>query len=193
MLIGAASVTSAIAFAASGPVDWAAAAALSAGMLAGSTLGPRVTRRMPTTILRWLIALLGRTPPARGGAAHAAGGHRHPGRHCGRDPSRAGAVGRAGSLLRARPVPDPDRLSGGAGRGNPVGGLLLVAVPPGSAALVTAASLTRFGLGRSSSALTCSQGIDAPMPTLARCARALPQAHPPAGPAARPGRRARPT
>jgi uncharacterized protein len=59
MLIGAASVMSAIAFAAFGPVDWTAVAALSAGMFAGSTLGPRVTRRMPATVLRWLIALLG--------------------------------------------------------------------------------------------------------------------------------------
>ena len=59
MLIGAAAVISAIAFAAFGPVDWTAVAPLSAGMFAGSTLGPRVTRRMPTAVLRWLIALLG--------------------------------------------------------------------------------------------------------------------------------------
>ena len=59
MLIGAAAVISAIAFAVFGPVDWSAVAPLSAGMFAGSTLGPRVTRRMPTAVLRWLIALLG--------------------------------------------------------------------------------------------------------------------------------------
>jgi uncharacterized membrane protein YfcA len=59
MILGAASVMSAIAFAAFGPVDWIAAAPLSVGMFAGSTLGPRVTRRVPTVILRWLIALLG--------------------------------------------------------------------------------------------------------------------------------------
>ena len=60
MLIGAAAVISAIAFAVFGPVDWPAVAPLSAGMLAGSTLGPRVTcRRTPTAVLRWLIALLG--------------------------------------------------------------------------------------------------------------------------------------
>ncbi len=59
MLIGAGTIVPAIAFAAFGPVDWAAAAPLSAGMFAGSMLGPRVTRRLPTTVLHWLIALLG--------------------------------------------------------------------------------------------------------------------------------------
>jgi uncharacterized membrane protein YfcA len=28
-------------------------------MLAGSTLGPRVARRMPPGLLRWLVALMG--------------------------------------------------------------------------------------------------------------------------------------
>ncbi len=59
MLVGAVVVMSAIAFAAFGFVDWAAVAPLSAGMFAGSMLGPRVARRMPAGILRWLIALLG--------------------------------------------------------------------------------------------------------------------------------------
>jgi uncharacterized protein len=59
MLVGAAAVISAIAFAVFGPVDWSAVAPLGAGMFAGSTLGPRVTRRMPTAVLRWLIVLLG--------------------------------------------------------------------------------------------------------------------------------------
>lgn len=61
MLIGAASVVSAIAFIAFGSVDWAAVAPLTAGMFAGSMLGPRVTRRVPATFMRWLIALLGLT------------------------------------------------------------------------------------------------------------------------------------
>jgi uncharacterized protein (TIGR03083 family) len=52
-------LASAIAFAAFGSVDWAAVAPLSAGMFAGSMLGPRVTRWMPAAVLRWLIALLG--------------------------------------------------------------------------------------------------------------------------------------
>lgn len=59
MLIGAASVMSAVAFVVSGSVDWAAVAPLSAGMFIGSMFGPRVTRRMPAAVLRWLIALLG--------------------------------------------------------------------------------------------------------------------------------------
>ena len=58
MLIGAAAAISAIAFATFGSVDWAAVAPLSIGMLAGSTLGPRVTRRVPAAVLRWVIALL---------------------------------------------------------------------------------------------------------------------------------------
>ena len=59
MLVGAGAVVSAIAFAAFAPVDWAAVAPLSAGLFAGSTLGPRVTRWLPANVLRWLIALLG--------------------------------------------------------------------------------------------------------------------------------------
>ena len=59
MLIGAGAVMAASVCAAFAPVDWAAVAPLSAGMLAGSTLGPRVTRRVPATLMRWLIAALG--------------------------------------------------------------------------------------------------------------------------------------
>ena len=59
MVVGGTVVASAIAFAAFGSVDWAAVAPLSAGMFAGSMLGPRVTRWMPAAVLRWLIALLG--------------------------------------------------------------------------------------------------------------------------------------
>jgi uncharacterized protein len=59
MLVGAASVLSAVAFAVLGPVNWAAAAPLGIGMFIGSTFGPQVTRRLPTTALRWSIALLG--------------------------------------------------------------------------------------------------------------------------------------
>jgi uncharacterized protein len=59
MLIGAASVISAVAFAVLGPVNWAAVAPLGVGMFVGSTFGPKVTRRLPATTLRWSIALLG--------------------------------------------------------------------------------------------------------------------------------------
>jgi uncharacterized protein len=59
MVVGAATVASAVAFAVFGDVDWAAAAPLGAGMFIGSTLGPRVTRRLPAAVLRWLIAAAG--------------------------------------------------------------------------------------------------------------------------------------
>jgi uncharacterized membrane protein YfcA len=59
MLIGAASVMAALAFIILGPVDWRAAVPLSAGMLAGSMIGPRLARRIPARALRWLVALLG--------------------------------------------------------------------------------------------------------------------------------------
>jgi uncharacterized protein len=59
MVIGAATVVSALAFVVLGPVDWAAAVPLGAGMFAGSMIGPRLARRIPASVLRWLVALLG--------------------------------------------------------------------------------------------------------------------------------------
>lgn len=59
MLIGAASVVSALIFVVVGPVDWAAVVPLSLGLFAGSTIGPRLARRIPARVLRWLVALLG--------------------------------------------------------------------------------------------------------------------------------------
>ena len=59
MLLGPASVVGAITFILLGPVDWAAVAPLAAGMLAGSVVGPLITRRMPPGLLRWLVALTG--------------------------------------------------------------------------------------------------------------------------------------
>jgi uncharacterized protein len=59
MLIGVGAVVSAIALVSFGPVEWTAVAPLAVGMFAGSTLGPRVTRRLPARILRWAVALLG--------------------------------------------------------------------------------------------------------------------------------------
>jgi uncharacterized protein len=58
MLIGAASVTSAVIFVIFGPVDWAAVVPLSIGMFAGSMIGPRLARHLPASVLRWLVALL---------------------------------------------------------------------------------------------------------------------------------------
>jgi uncharacterized membrane protein YfcA len=59
MLIGAASLVSALIFAFCGSVNWSAAAPLALGMLAGSRVGPLVARRLPAGLLRWLIVVLG--------------------------------------------------------------------------------------------------------------------------------------
>jgi hypothetical protein len=59
MLLGPASIASAVLFMFLSPVDWAAVAPLAAGMFAGSTIGPRVARRVPARLLRWLAVLLG--------------------------------------------------------------------------------------------------------------------------------------
>ena len=58
-LIGAATVTSAIALTLFGPVDWAVVVPLAAGMFAGAALGPRITRLLPADVMRWAVALLG--------------------------------------------------------------------------------------------------------------------------------------
>jgi uncharacterized protein len=59
MLVGAASIIAAVLFAIVAPVNWAAAAPLAGGLFLGSTIGPHVARRLPATVLRWLVALLG--------------------------------------------------------------------------------------------------------------------------------------
>jgi uncharacterized protein len=59
MLIGAATVLSAIALVVFGSVDWAAVVPLGIGMFLGSTLGPRVVRRVRASVLRWVVAFLG--------------------------------------------------------------------------------------------------------------------------------------
>jgi uncharacterized protein len=59
MLIGTTSVTSALVFVIFAPVDWAAVVPLGIGMFAGSMVGPRLARRLPANVLRWLVALLG--------------------------------------------------------------------------------------------------------------------------------------
>jgi uncharacterized membrane protein YfcA len=59
MLIGATSIVSAAVFAVFGRVDWFVVVPLAAGMLAGSAIGPLAARRMPASLLRWLIALTG--------------------------------------------------------------------------------------------------------------------------------------
>jgi len=59
VLVGAASVVSAVAFICFGKVAWSAAWSLALGMFAGSTLGPSVARRIPGSVLRTLAALSG--------------------------------------------------------------------------------------------------------------------------------------
>lgn len=59
MLVGAAGLASAAVFIVAGPVDWAAAAPLAAGMLVGSTVGPTLTRRLPERLVRWVVSVMG--------------------------------------------------------------------------------------------------------------------------------------
>jgi uncharacterized membrane protein YfcA len=59
MLVGAATLTSAVVLAVWGNVEWSAVAPLAAGNFVGSMLGPRLARRLPARLLRWLVALIG--------------------------------------------------------------------------------------------------------------------------------------
>jgi uncharacterized membrane protein YfcA len=58
-LVGAATVASAAIFVVFADVEWASVVPLAAGMLLGSTLGPRLARRVPARILRSVVALIG--------------------------------------------------------------------------------------------------------------------------------------
>ncbi len=59
MVVGAATITSAVLFAILANVDWPAVAALALGLFAGSLAGPWVARRLPPPVLRWLVAVCG--------------------------------------------------------------------------------------------------------------------------------------
>jgi hypothetical protein len=59
MVLGAATITSAVLFTVLTRVDWAAVAPLALGLFAGSLAGPLVARRLPPAVLRWLVALTG--------------------------------------------------------------------------------------------------------------------------------------
>jgi uncharacterized protein len=65
MVVGAATIASAALFVAFGRIDWAVVAALAPGMFLGSLAGPRVARRLPPGLLRWLVALTGLALAAR--------------------------------------------------------------------------------------------------------------------------------
>jgi uncharacterized membrane protein YfcA len=59
MLLGVADVACCVVFLLCWPVDWAAVAPMAGGFLAGSTIGPSVTRRVPGNALRIIAALAG--------------------------------------------------------------------------------------------------------------------------------------
>jgi uncharacterized protein len=59
MLLGVADVACCVVFLLCWPVDWAAVAPMAGGFLAGSTIGPSVTRRVPGNALRVIAALAG--------------------------------------------------------------------------------------------------------------------------------------
>ena len=54
-----ADVVAAVAFTLFGPVQWAAAIPLGLGFVAGGALGPSIARRVPTAVLRVVIAIAG--------------------------------------------------------------------------------------------------------------------------------------
>jgi uncharacterized protein len=58
MLLGVATLASALTFVLTGPVDWAVTAPLAAGLFGGSAIGP-VARRLPSRVIRWTVATLG--------------------------------------------------------------------------------------------------------------------------------------
>jgi uncharacterized membrane protein YfcA len=59
MLNGASTVAAAAVLVVAGPVDWAAVVPLAVGMFAGATVGPVVVRRVPPTLVRIAVAVLG--------------------------------------------------------------------------------------------------------------------------------------
>jgi uncharacterized protein len=59
MLVGAATIVSALLFVSLERVEWSAVIPLAAGLFAGSLIGPRLARRLPAALLRWLVALVG--------------------------------------------------------------------------------------------------------------------------------------
>ena len=59
MVVGAATITSAVLFALLTRVDWGAVVPLALGLFTGSLAGPWVARRLPPGVLRWLVALTG--------------------------------------------------------------------------------------------------------------------------------------
>ena len=59
MLMGAATAGSAALLVVFARVEWAAVLPLAVGLFAGSMVGPLVARRVPGTVLRWVVAFIG--------------------------------------------------------------------------------------------------------------------------------------
>lgn len=59
VLLGVADVAGSVVFIVYGPVRWAAVVPLALGFLAGSRVGPSLTRRIPGNVLRVVVALAG--------------------------------------------------------------------------------------------------------------------------------------
>jgi uncharacterized membrane protein YfcA len=59
MLVGATAVAAALVFVVARPIDWTVVTPLACGLLAGSTVGPLVARRVPPRLVRWVAAGLG--------------------------------------------------------------------------------------------------------------------------------------
>jgi uncharacterized protein len=59
MVLGAATIASAVLFAVLTSVDWTAVVPLALGLFTGSLAGPWVARRLPPDVLRWLVAVCG--------------------------------------------------------------------------------------------------------------------------------------
>jgi uncharacterized membrane protein YfcA len=59
VLVGVATSASALVLVSLHRIDWQAAVPLAIGMFAGSSIGPRVARRIPAAVLRWLVGLFG--------------------------------------------------------------------------------------------------------------------------------------
>jgi hypothetical protein len=59
VLVGVATLASAVVLVSLRGIDWHAVVPLGIGMFAGSTIGPRVARRVPADVLRWVVGLFG--------------------------------------------------------------------------------------------------------------------------------------
>jgi uncharacterized protein len=59
VIVGVATAISALILVLAGPVDWTVVLPLAVGLFTGSLIGPKIARRVPAGILRWLVALVG--------------------------------------------------------------------------------------------------------------------------------------